>query len=104
MKSLPVRGAWIEIRRECCAAMCAQSSLPVRGAWIEIGMYQTPAWRKEVSLPVRGAWIEMRRVVAHPDVDVSLPVRGAWIEMCNTPYVAISKSRSPCGERGLKSF
>ena len=30
-----MRGAWIEIRTEACAALPSES-LPVRGAWIEI--------------------------------------------------------------------
>ena len=34
-RSLPVRGAWIEILTERIGAL-AQMSLPVRGAWIEI--------------------------------------------------------------------
>ena len=58
------------------------------------------------SLPVRGAWIEMCIGWWLVAVRlVSLPVRGAWIEI-----VAVSRRRgacacrSPCGERGLKSF
>ena len=36
-KSLPVRGAWIEIG--CCEQICVIiKSLPVRGAWIEIDL------------------------------------------------------------------
>ena len=35
-QSLPVRGAWIEIRKSACATPCCARSLPVRGAWIEI--------------------------------------------------------------------
>ena len=33
--SLPVRGAWIEMRI-CCRRGRRPASLPVRGAWIEI--------------------------------------------------------------------
>ena len=36
MKSLPVRGAWIEIWEEVEEAKEEMQSLPVRGAWIEI--------------------------------------------------------------------
>ena len=56
-RSLPVRGAWIEIL--LCACVCLViASLPVRGAWIEIAL--APSDREEVmSLPVRGAWIEI---------------------------------------------
>ena len=35
-KSLPVRGAWIEISSKTKPGAMA-GSLPVRGAWIEIG-------------------------------------------------------------------
>ena len=34
-------------------------SLPVRGAWIEIQHIQHEMLRRLQSLPVRGAWIEM---------------------------------------------
>ena len=62
-KSLPVRGAWIEIGK--AARLAHQpSSLPVRGAWIEmLGNCGTSAicrW----SLPVRGAWIEIYSLYA----------------------------------------
>ena len=61
MKSLPVRGAWIEIWEEVEEAKEEMQSLPVRGAWIEIlcllrGCGALP------SLPVRGAWIEILRL------------------------------------------
>ena len=85
------------------SARVRHSSLPVRGAWIEV---PAPASGNAcaASLPVRGAWIEMSMTGKHADLIVSLPVRGAWIEiytlrMSSNPH----KSRSPCGERGLKS-
>ena len=78
--SLPVRGAWIEIRsggglhdhqrrrspcgerglKSCAirAASKAAASLPVRGAWIEMTSC-TPSRPAHWSLPVRGAWIEI---------------------------------------------
>ena len=34
-------------------------SLPVRGAWIEIRWWHLLSLKKGKSLPVRGAWIEM---------------------------------------------
>ena len=35
----------------------------------------------------------------------SLPVRGAWIEIAGTMRLSVRYCcRSPCGERGLKSF
>ena len=36
VKSLPVRGAWIEMALVRIADFYGVSSLPVRGAWIEI--------------------------------------------------------------------
>ncbi len=102
--SLPVRGAWIEIRRYIalthgrpCRSPCGERglkctndaelqfvhvSLPVRGAWIEILVQPLPSLRRRTSLPVRGAWIEI----------ASSASQMSW-----------SRSRSPCGERGLKS-
>ena len=55
---------------------------------------------------MRGAWIEMcyERGIITPEI-TSLPVRGAWIEMLHEHGGAIRReSRSPCGERGLKSL
>mgnify|MGYP003100464569 CR=1 FL=1 len=79
-RSLPVRGAWIEMdyptdkasinsRRSPCGERglkcyhfytrkAAAKSLPVRGAWIEIAINGTSDYPTE-SLPVRGAWIEI---------------------------------------------
>ena len=79
-------------------------SLPVRGAWIEIPCAAGADHPKHRSLPVRGAWIEIRTAALHAAIAASLPVRGAWIEMlfggcCHRPPAG----RSPCGERGLKS-
>ena len=73
--SLPVQGAWIEIRQSDCK-MSRMRSLPVQGAWIEIAPVGV-RWLRALSLPVQGAWIEMRRVVAHPDVDVVAPRAGS---------------------------
>ena len=39
IKSLPVRGAWIEIKSDNPGLRCPQRSLPVRGAWIEMPVY-----------------------------------------------------------------
>ena len=76
--SLPVRGAWIEIRRGL-QNFCCRMSLPVRGAWIEIPFHPREKFRLQ-SLPVRGAWIEIQHLCG-------------FARLCG---------RSPCGERGLK--
>ena len=56
-KSLPLRGAWIEIRQSRRRRSCWRS-LPLRGAWIEIA-YEVYRAAPEESLPMRGAWIEI---------------------------------------------
>ena len=57
MKSLPSRGAWIEMRF-LSNILAAISSLPSRGAWIEIAGGIVLLLRF-MSLPSRGAWIEI---------------------------------------------
>ena len=39
--------------------VCPGTSLPVRGAWIEMRLRWTTLYKDKKSLPVRGAWIEM---------------------------------------------
>ena len=103
LRSLPARGAWIEItefRRDIhvvtrrsphgerglklilvITALAVLGSLPARGAWIEIFPWPQQLQRRRRSLPARGAWIEISGV------------SGA---------ISSSTSRSPHGERGLK--
>ena len=57
-----------------------------------------------LSLPVRGAWIEISATSPRSRRCTSLPVRGAWIEIVPAEISPLlPPSRSPCGERGLKS-
>jgi len=58
-KSLPVRGAWIEIKANTSEFSSSKESLPVRGAWIEMAAYDKLGVKVTKSLPVRGAWIEI---------------------------------------------
>ena len=81
--SLPVRGAWVEIVRGCDDGDGAGVSLPVRGAWVEISFFADCVLKDSTSLPVRGAWVEMATHTC-----------GSYRD---------APSRSPCGERGLKS-
>ena len=46
--SLPVRGAWIEMRTDA-RLVVSVVSLPVRGAWIEIGIIPDPDASKAVA-------------------------------------------------------
>ena len=101
-RSLPVRGAWVEISLSTSSGD-GNASLPVRGAWVEI-LPSTAILYADASLPVRGAWVE---IPAHASGSAcaapSLPVRGAWVEMKLGSWDYISEAcRSPCGERGLK--
>ena len=92
---------------KCYFSVCVRQkskSLPVRGAWIEIAARRGVACLILSSLPVRGAWIEIVCVRQKSKYKKSLPVRGAWIEICPWPSAACTpRCRSPCGERGLKS-
>ena len=53
-----MRGAWIEIFRYS-PNVCWFVSLPVRGAWIEMRQGSSSLQLHPASLPVRGAWIEI---------------------------------------------
>ena len=59
-KSLPVRGAWVEMLFGGCCHRPPAESLPVRGAWVEISGF-SGGWWPLASLPVRGAWVEIER-------------------------------------------
>ena len=48
LRSLPVRGAWIEMRTDA-RLVVSVVSLPVRGAWIEIGIIPDPDASKAVA-------------------------------------------------------
>ena len=123
-KSLPARGAWIEIFAVFLIP-AKLLSLPARGAWIEIrrlrqngsrptrrsphgerGLKCLRAFRRVefcVSLPARGAWIEMQNWLSGSTAIGSLPARGAWIEIRLQPSENEKiPGRSPHGERGLK--
>ena len=56
-------------------------SLPTRGAWIEIEDKGNLDRVLAVSLPTRGAWIEIKDCEWHDVWPESLPTRGAWIEI-----------------------
>ena len=103
LKSLPSRGAWIEIQ-VLLEVPGLPKSLPSRGAWIEMGGWPSLLPASGTSLPSRGAWIEIGcRCNGYGEQPGSLPSRGAWIEMISSaPGPLRTPSRSPHGERGLK--
>ena len=61
LTSLPVRGAWVEMRTLLQSRQTGAASLPVRGAWVEITSVIRSLPSPSRSLPVRGAWVEIIR-------------------------------------------
>lgn len=57
--SLPMRERGLKYYLRSRTAT-AGKSLPMRGAWIEITMSPPRVNGKRLSLPMRGAWIEIR--------------------------------------------
>ena len=94
-QSLPVRGAWIEIRRHMRLRTEERPSLPVRGAWIEMRNRVLTFAEASASLPVRGAWIEMSIFIISSSGTSSLPVRGAWIEISRVLILSIVSVVAP---------
>ena len=80
------------------------ASLPVRGAWVEMLVQATSSLLLEVSLPVRGAWVEIALVQSHEaDAPRRSPCGERGLKSYKWLYAAyVVSSRSPCGERGLK--
>ena len=95
LTSLPVRGAWIEIRWTTCTTTTRQSRSPCGERGLKSGGF----WKVRPdtpSLPVRGAWIEIAiNGTSDYPTDKSLPVRGAWIEMVNNHYLYHRASVAP---------
>ncbi len=102
-KSLPSRGAWIEIKIKDGSPRTSSSRSPrgERGLKLRLILGR----RKLVkSLPSRGAWIEIIIHYGHiRTLLMSLPSRGAWIEIqIHLDRRRKHARRSPRGERGLK--
>ena len=97
-----MRGAWIEIAlRSCCSAKLR--SLPVRGAWIEIRAFVADGHSEGGRSPCGERGLKYCVCFIMLKSIASLPVRGAWIEIRNSGLrVYYHLCRSPCGERGLK--
>ena len=124
-RSLPVRGAWIEMFGLSRCPRVRASSLPVRGAWIEMrtscctvsmSSRRSPCGERGLKCcastmrahgtgrsPCGERGLKLSGARWCSDTPPSLPVRGAWIEIAAFPCLAArAYSRSPCGERGLK--
>ena len=100
--SLPVRGAWIEIR---CVPQ-AQKPWVCRSPCGERGLKFLPLDRYRAQFcrsPCGERGLKCSGSCRWSDSPASLPVRGAWIEICaSSPITYSTPGRSPCGERGLK--
>ena len=59
-------------------------SLPVRGAWVEMRYALPSGYKQGGSLPVRGAWVEIAVTIRAGSTSSSLPVRGAWVEITSS--------------------
>ena len=77
-------------------------SLPVRGAWVEILLFPfLDSLHRRSPCGERG--LKSASTLAAISPFRSLPVRGAWVEMNDrSRFLPSSNPRSPCGERGLK--
>ena len=79
--SLPVRGAWVEIKE---VGFC-EAIKPCRSPCGERGLKSQRLSRRLKlcpSLPVRGAWVEILSALEkETGIVLSLPVRGAWVEI-----------------------
>ena len=75
-----MRGAWIEIPNRLPKALDLWS-LPVRGAWIEMKMSITLSIVTIGRSPCGERGLKCTAVEECAQVGESLPVRGAWIEM-----------------------
>ena len=98
-----MRGAWVEIFSSSIQQK-PDRSLPVRGAWVEISRFTLTRTKKHRSLPVRGAWVEIEKLGDLKAFTMSRSPCGErglkFLGGCmNNLFL---ESRSPCGERGLK--
>ena len=75
-----MRGAWIEIGGGELPGAAARS-LPVRGAWIEIVHHAGGRERGSGRSPCGERGLKCNKPRVHTRAVLSLPVRGAWIEI-----------------------
>ena len=102
--SLPVRGAWIEMRIVQSALLATISRSPCGERGLKYGKGHCD-FDGLTSLPVRGAWIEMRYAAIEPFVPRGRsPCGERGLKFCVLLVIIwVRTCRSPCGERGLKS-
>ena len=102
-KSLPVRGAWIEMAGDSGQNKHLQGRSPCGERGLKYGVLLFRA-RSPSSLPVRGAWIEIKSSAAHGGGSPGRsPCGERGLKSCRGgPAAGLVGGRSPCGERGLK--
>ena len=61
----------------CARRKARKRSLPVRGAWIEIAASFVPRAGESGSLPVRGAWIEIEELTEETLLNCVAPRAGS---------------------------
>ena len=74
--SLPVRGAWIEIRTSGYMLPMSSRRSPCGERGLKFGTFR-PSWYALKSLPVRGAWIEIAKVVLRATTSEVAPRAGS---------------------------
>ena len=84
-------------------AVLRSLSLPIRGAWIEIRFKRGKIIRDGRS-PSGERGLKSLGLRDGKNLPSSLPIRGAWIEMPTRSANGYQPGRSPSGERGLKSL
>ena len=80
-RSLPSRGAWIEIVCRSGSESKSDGSLPSRGAWIEIPQAVRPPKSQRCRSPHGERGLKFHRDLGLGHRISSLPSRGAWIEI-----------------------
>ena len=101
-RSLPIRGAWIEINRDATSphGRPCRSPSGERGLKLRVNVRQR---RRVCRSPSGERGLKFVKQGLQNHTRMSLPIRGAWIEISSRrPTVRKSTSRSPSGERGLK--
>ena len=81
LRSLPARGAWIEISKRITEPDISYVA-PREGSVDRNGVGDVHMVIGYGSLPARGAWIEITKLMTfQAKLDKSLPARGVWIEI-----------------------
>ena len=102
-QSLPIRGAWIEIR-VCLDTHRVVRSLPIRGAWIEIGASMTANHRHHSRSPSGERGLKsLREIHARESARRRSPSGERGLKFRRAALLQDFFRRSPSGERGLKS-